>query len=482
MNTRRFSLALVLATLIGGCATNPVTGKKEVMLMSEGQEVSIGQELDQEVRREMGVYEDRELQQYVEQIGLRLASSSHRPNLPWHFTIVDVPAINAFALPGGYIYLTRGILPFLDDEAQLAGVLGHEIGHVTARHAAQAYTRATGAQLGLLLGGIFLPQTRPFGQVAQTGFGLLFLKYSRDDELEADRLGAEYTAKAGWDPSGVPAFLTTLARIDEAADRRGIPNWASTHPQPENRVEQIRATIQQYKTGAQNRFTTDREQYLRRIDGIVFGDNPEEGVVRGNAFLHPELRFAVEFPRGWEINNGKAQVVAKQPGAEIYMLLQLVEQPQGRSIEEIALRSMERSGFRRLEGGATTINGLSAYLGTYQGSVQGMGKVVTRAAHIMHGKNVFVLAGLAQPNVYDRVDSEFSRTIRSFRPLDRSEAADIRPNRIDIYVARPGDTWQSIAERAGGGNVKASTLAIMNNHAITEQPRPGERLKIVVAG
>ena len=189
--------ALTLSALAAACATNPATGQREFSLMSEDKEIQIGQEQDAQVRREMGVYEDNELQQYVNDVGLKLARTSDRPNLPWHFTIVDVPAINAFALPGGYIYITRGILPYLQDEAQMAGVLGHEIGHVNARHSARQYSRSTASQLGLIVGSILAPQTRPFAQLGESGLGLLMLKNSRDDELEADSLGARYAARAG---------------------------------------------------------------------------------------------------------------------------------------------------------------------------------------------------------------------------------------------------------------------------------------------
>src|SRR5947209_6632260 len=178
--------ALVVSFAVGGCATNPATGKRQFSLMTEDQEIATGQQNDVEVRSEMGVYADGALGMYVSDIGARLAQASERPSLPWHFTVVDVPAVNAFALPGGYIYITRGILPFLGDEAQLAGVLGHEVGHVTARHASQQYSRATGAGLGLLLGSIFVPATRPFAQLGESGLGLLMLKYSRDDEAQAD--------------------------------------------------------------------------------------------------------------------------------------------------------------------------------------------------------------------------------------------------------------------------------------------------------
>lgn len=450
--------------------------------MSEAQEIETGRQLDAEVRREMGVYRVDALQRYVDDIGQRLARNSHRSQLQWHFVVVDQPAVNAFALPGGYIYLTRGILPFLDNEAELAGVIGHEIGHVTARHSAAAYSKATGAGVGLALLGIFVPSTRPLEGLAETALSVLFLKHGRDDELQADRLGADYSAKAGWDPAGIAGMLTTLARIDEATgSRKGVPNWLSTHPAPADRVQQVQAAVQQAKATTGRTLAINRAEFLSRIDGIVFGDSPEQGVVRGNDFLHADLRFAVRFPPGWEIQNSQTQVAAKAPKADVYVLLQLVQEPRG-TVEDIAIGGMQNAGFRHIEGGRSEINGLQAYVGTYQGNVQGLGPVAVRAAHIVHERNVFVLAGLAPPNVYRQFEGAIVGTLRSFRPLSRQEAAAIRPNRIDMYTVRPGDTWQSIAARAGEGNIKASTLAVMNHYPVNEQPRPGDRIKIVVAG
>jgi predicted Zn-dependent protease len=472
---------LVLITL-AACATNPATGKREISFMSEAQEIQIGQEMDQQVRQEMGVYDDRELQSYVEDIGLRLARNSHRPKLPWHFTIVDVPAVNAFALPGGYIYITRGILAYLGTEAELAGVLGHEIGHVTARHAAQAYSRATGAQLGLIFAGIFVPQTRPFGQLAEGALGLLFLKYGREDELESDRLGAEYAAKTGWNPRAVPDFLTTLARISEATDRGGVPNWLSTHPMPADRVARVQDVVARLEAAPPGSLATRRDEYLQRIDGLVFGDNPQEGIIRGRQFLHPEMRFALDFPDGWEISNGKTQVVAEEPGGKSVVLVQLVEQPQGASIEAIADRHMRDAGFRQVEGGRRSINGLDAYAGTYEGRMQSLGDVRMRAAHIAHQRFVFMVAGISPRDLYAGAEPSFVSTIASFRALSRNEAVNVRPNRIDFHTVRAGDTWQSIAAREGGANVPAVTLALMNGSAPSQQPAPGTRVKIVVAG
>ena len=473
---------VILALVTTACATNPATGKRQISLMSEEQEIATGQQSDVEVRREMGLYGDRNLQDYVTDVGMKLARVSERPNLPWHFTIVDVPAINAFALPGGYIYITRGIMPFLDSAAQMAGVLGHEIGHVTARHAAEQYSKSTGASLGVLLGSIFAgPAAGSIAELGQSGVGLLLLKYSRDDEAQADGLGVRYLARAGWDPAGIPQMLTTLGRVEEASDNKGVPNWLLTHPAPEDRVQRVQAAVQQAEAGAA-RFTIDREDYLNRINGLAYGDNPDEGVVRGSSFLHRNLRMAVDFPVGWDVTNGQTEVVAKEPGGTSLMILQEIRQPQGRTIDDIALLQMQRAGFRSITGDRTTINGLTAFIGTYDGSFRDLGRVQVRAAHVTLDRKVFLVAGIAPIAAYVKAEPAFSQSITSFRLLSRGDVEGIRANRIDLYTARAGDTWQSIAARQGNGVVKATTLAIMNNHALNEQPRPGERLKIVVSG
>jgi predicted Zn-dependent protease len=468
------------AVAVAACATNPVTGKKEFSLMSEAQEVELGTQMDGEVRRQMGVYDDAELQRYVEGVGMRLARASERPNLPWHFAVVDEPAINAFALPGGYIYLTRGIMPFLDNEAELAGVLGHEIGHVTARHSAQQYTKATTAGIGVTLLSIFVPEARPFQNMTETALGVLFLKHGRDDEIQADQLGVKYTSSTGWNPAGVAGMLRTLARLDEAnGSRKGVPNWLSTHPAPADRVEKVQTLVEQSPGTVGTSGVVDEADFLRRVDGIVFGDSPSEGIVRGNTFLHPVLRLSIGFPQGWEVQNSKTQVVAKAPDRENYMLLQLVPNPAG-SIEQVAQGTMANAGFQQLNGERAKVNGLDAYVGMYRGQMQGLGDVVTLAAHVVHDRNVYLFAGLAPAREFEAVQRTVAQSIRSFRELSRAEAENIRPNRVDVYTVRQGDTWQSIAERTG--TIKPSTLAIMNNYEPNQQPRPGDRVKVVVEG
>jgi predicted Zn-dependent protease len=463
------------------CATNPATGQRQLSFVSEEREIAMGQENDAQIRKEMGSYEGRELQEYVTSVGMKLAVNSERPNLPWHFTVVDVPAINAFALPGGYIYITRGILPYLDDESQLAGVLGHEIGHVTARHSVNQQSKSTLAQIGLIGAAIAAPGGQQLAQAGGVGLGALFLKYGRDDEAQADQLGVRYASRAGWDPAGIPRMLTTLGRIEEASDSKGVPNWLATHPPADDRVQRVQAAVREAEGGAQTtKFTTDHDGYLKRLDGIVWGDNPDQGIVRGSSFLHKGLRFAFDFPGGWTVENGQKEVVAKQPGGRSVMLLEPVPRPQGRTIDDIAIISMQNAGFRQIDGAPTTVNGVAGYLGTYVGALQSLGRVQARVLHLRHDRDVYLIAGLAPVEDYPKVVGEFSKSLQSFRGLSPGDAESIRPNRVSLYTARSGDTWQGIAERQSKGIIKATTLAIMNGHPVNDQPQPGERLKIVV--
>jgi predicted Zn-dependent protease len=480
-------LAALAVSVAAACATNPVTGKKQMTLLSEAEELAIGQQQDQEIRREMGVYDDPELQRYVDDIGQQLARRSHRPSLPWSFTIVDSPAINAFALPGGYIYLTRGIMAYLDDESELAGVLGHEIAHVTARHAAQAYTRQAQAGIGLAILGIFVPSAQPFTDLGAAGLSVLFLRHGREAELEADRLGVEYGSSAGYDPSGVPRFLATLARVS-AMSERGVPNWLSTHPDPGARVTRAEPLVARF--AAADATAVNRDQYLQRIHGLVFGDSPKDGIVRGNQFLHPLLRIGVTFPDGWELTNTPDAVMAQEPGTRHFMVLQEVEAAlrgsygnQSRQrVADIAVAKMRQAGYSVVDGTTTTINGHDAHVGVYRGKAKDVGEVVMRAAHILIGRQLYVVAGFTPKDEFDRVDPHIQASLQTFRQLSQQEASNIRPNKIDFYVVRQGDSWQSIAVRQGKGFVNAATLAIMNDREVNVQPQPGDRIKIVVEG
>ena len=340
----KLARTLVLVLVACSCATNPATGRRQVILMSEAEEVQLGKQSDAEVRKQMGIYNDAELQQYVRGVGDRLARAAHRPALPWSFAVVDEPAVNAFALPGGYIYLTRGIMPFLRDEAELAAVMGHEIGHVDARHQAAAYSRQTLAGGGLAVLGVLVPETQPLQGVAQVAFGLMFLKHGREDELEADRLGVGYTAASGWDPRGMTGLLGTLARLDEASgSRRGVPNWALTHPPAADRVVKVDEAVTTSRTSASA--STNKSAFERVLDGMVFGDSREKGIVRGSDFLHPVLGFSVRFPPGWEIVNTDEQVSAREnEESNVAVVLQLATA--GGNVQQAAQTGMAKAGFR----------------------------------------------------------------------------------------------------------------------------------------
>ena len=487
---RRFLPVAVAAALVpaafaaSSCATNPVTGARELNFMSEAQEIRLGEQSDPEIQAEMGLYPDQGLQEYVSGVGMRLAKASERPDLPWHFAVVDVPAVNAFALPGGYVYVTRGILAHLDNEAELAGVLGHEIGHVTARHSARAYTRSATASIGVAITSIFVPKARPFMGAVQAGLNLALLKYDRDQELQSDHLGAGYVAKVGWAPAGMSGVLETLGRIGEASDSRGVPNWLSTHPQPADRVTKVAETVETLEAARPaSAWIVNRDPYWQHLNGLIYGDNPREGFMRGREFLHPDMRFKLRFPEGWKVQNGKQQVAAAPPNSSGMMLvLQAVPNASGSPLEELAVASMSKSGFALVNGESTQLNrGLAAYHGIYDGQTDNGGVVRVEAAHISHGGRVFLLAGLANQAMFRQAQPYFVDTIKSFAPASEAEVGHVTPHRLGFATVRSGDTWQSIAER-GGGVIPASDLAVVNGFAPDSQPPVGKRIKIVTSG
>jgi predicted Zn-dependent protease len=322
---RRGAAAGLMAALlvVAACSTNPATGKRQLAMISEEQEIAMGREADQQIQQQLGLYPDQELQSYVNGLGQKLAAQSERPNLPWTFRVVDDPVVNAFALPGGFIYVTRGLLSHLTSEAELVSVLGHEIGHVTGRHSVEQMSKAQLAQVGLLAGMILQPElAQTYGDLASTGLQLMFLKYGRDDEREADSLGLRYLNQQAYDPREMSEVFRTLARVSSQQQQGRIPNWLSTHPTPEDRIQRINAQVAEIGGDFSNR-TIARERYLKTIDGVVFGTNPREGYFRGNTFIHPELGFQVTFPQGWQAVNQKQAVGALSPNQDAQVVLTL---------------------------------------------------------------------------------------------------------------------------------------------------------------
>src|SRR6267154_1262989 len=285
-----FVRAAAASAILFGCVRNPATGKLQLDLLSESQEVEMGKQAAQQVEQTMGTVKDPKLEAYVTRLGQSLAKQTTRPNLPWQFHVVEDASVNAFALPGGPIFVTRGILGTLNSEAELAGVMGHECGHVAARHSATQMSKAQVAQIGLGLGSILSPTVASVGQVAGAGLQVMFLKFSRDDESQADKLGLAYMANDGYDARQMLGVFKTLGRVSKLAGGGKLPQWLETHPDPENRLSATEQRLKEIKhdfAGAK----VGREEYLQLVDGLVYGEDPRQGFFKGQLFVHPELKF-----------------------------------------------------------------------------------------------------------------------------------------------------------------------------------------------
>lgn len=479
--TARVWLAAAVSSiaLITACVTNPATGGRTFNILSEDREIALGKQSDAQIRQEMGVYDDPEWQAYVSRVGQAMAKQSHRPSLPWTFTVLDASAINAFALPGGYLYVTRGILPFLGNEAELANVLGHEIAHVTALHGANAYSEQVVLGTSFGIASLFAgPRERAVLEAANLATGLLFLKHGRDAELEADSFGVQYAAQGGWNPSGMAGMLSTLGRLSDAdGQSRGVPNFLSTHPLPADRIEHVRDVAEKARTASSTRVNED--DFARRLDGLVFGDSREQGIVRGRDFLHPIMRIALTFPQGWTVSNGSTAVNAVPPqGQGIGMVLDVID-AQGRTPAQAGRAAMEDAGFSLQSGDAISINGLNGWAGVFAGD-DGQNTYGVRAAFLAHAGRVYRIAGIAPAASYASAEPTFAAVIRSFRGMSQAEADAIQPARIDFYTARQGDTWESLAKSLGRGAVSANALAIMNGSSPSTPPAVGTRLRVVI--
>jgi predicted Zn-dependent protease len=413
--------------------------------------------------------------------GSKLAAVSHRPKLEWHYTAVDSPVINAFALPGGYVYFTRGILAYLNTEAELAGVMGHEIAHITARHSVSQISRAQIAQIGVGAASILSPTVGRFGDIAGSGLGLWFLKFSRDDERQADQVGIEYAARAGYDPREVSNFFDVLRRLSETSDRETIPGWLSTHPDPGERVAATRNAAQQWITQLAldpERMTVNRDGHLRNIDGIVWGNNPREGFVEEGRFYHPELQFQISFPSGWKVENTRSAVYALGPNDAAQMQLKLAAVPQGTTAEAYA-RQLAAKGLTPESGGNTTINGNRAFVGLYTLRDESGSAITVLAAFIEYRQQLYEILG---PMADGRYRPAIEASMRSFERLTNSRILGMQPDRLRIYVARQGDTLQALADRYANPRVKVDDLSILNRLAGSQSLQPGRLIKVVEKG
>jgi predicted Zn-dependent protease len=465
----------------GACARNPVTGGRQLALISESQEIAIGQESHPEVLAEFGIVEDQVLQSYFSQIGQNIAKVSHRPDLKWQFTVLDSPVVNAFAVPGGYIYLTRGILAHMNNEAELAAVLGHEIGHVTARHSVTQLSQQQLLGIGLGVGSIFSSTFRQLSSLAETGLGIMMLKYSRDHERQADQIGIQYMTQAGYDPSEMSRFFQLFVGMREEQGQ-AIPNWLSSHPAPPDRIEATAAAAQKIKQENPGRqYKVNAETLISRIDGLVYGDNPREGFEENGHFYHPDMRFQLDFPQGWKMQNTKSAVAFMEPGGNAMLQLTLVPPQAGATPEAVGRSMAGQEGIRFIQGGSLQINGNPAFMGRYQIQAES-GLVEATAAFISYGNNTYQLLGMSAPSTYASFAHGFDSSIRSFQQLSDARILAVQPDRVRIYRAQRGETLNGIMRSQSQRPTAANDISLLNRLSPDQMLNAGAPVKLIRSG
>jgi predicted Zn-dependent protease len=482
---RAFSL-LLSALLFYRCTTDivPATGEKRYLGFTWQQETEIGKQVSKQVAALFGLYRDPKMERYVMDVGNRVLATSHlrRPgtgeqfrNTPVTFGVLDSPIINAMALPGGYIYVTRGMLAHLNNEDQLATVLAHEIGHVAARHAArQAWQQQIGQ--GLLLGGALLSQGLglPAQDILNLGgmaAQLIFLRYSREDELEADKLGAEYSSAAGYEAREVIAFFQTLSRIQEK-EGQGMPSFLATHPDPGARIQRIREL-----TGAQPRDKRPLAdtRYLNAIESLVLGEDPRQGFVEGNVFYHPELRFRFPVPRGFKVINQPAQVVMVENQNRAVLGFTSTGE---RSLEAAAAKFLNQPGLRVIERRPTRSNGFAAFTAVADAQKQNGQVVRIMVYFIEYRGSVYHFVGYTAPQAFDVFRSVFLQTMQGFGETQDPRILNRQPVRLGLQPVSRSAPFRELIPRSLPAPFTAEELVILNQVELNQEIGPGRMLKI----
>ncbi|HEU4681301.1 MAG TPA: M48 family metalloprotease [Gemmatimonadales bacterium] len=460
-----------------GCARNPVTGKSELSLVSESQEIQMGQQAAKEVAQSIGFYDNAKVQSYESDIGNRMAAESERPNLPWEFHVVDDAAVNAFAIPGGFIYVTRGLMSSINTEAELASVLGHEIGHVTHRHSVQQISKAQLAQLGLGIGSILSSDIAKFGQLAGAGLSLLFLKYGRDAENQADQSGLRYAYQQNYDVREMPKVFMTLSRISQAGGGGGkLPEWLSTHPDPESRIKRTEKMLD--TLSMRPNAIVDREDYLRHVQGMSFGEDPRQGYFEGSRFYHPKMRFQLKYPDQWKKQNMPQAVVAVSPNEDAIIQLGLAGDA---SPQQAARQFLSQQGVQGGNASTASINGLPAASSYFRAETE-QGQIEGIVSFISHGGQTFGLMGYTPAGKLGNYDREFDNTIRSFSELRDRSKMNVEPARVEVVkVPRQMTLEQFNAQYPS--SIPIEQLAIINELEGPSSAIPaGHMVKRIVGG
>ncbi len=440
----RLLLISIVILLVPSCAVNPVTGKKQLMLMTEAQEISLGAQYDPTVISTFGLYQNDNLMALITEKGNEIRKISHRPNLEFHYRILDSPVINAFAVPGGYIYITRGILAHINNEAELMGIIGHEMGHVTARHTASQQSKQQLGQI-LLIGGMIASEDfRKFADYASQGMQLLFLKFSRDNEREADKLGVEYSTKIGYDAHKMADFFNVLNKMSIASDNAGIPTFMSTHPDPGDRYNAVNTEASEWQDSVKMApWKVNEDQFLRMIDGLVYGEDPRQGFVEGNIFYHPEMKFKYPVPAGWQLQNSPLQVQMAPQDGKAVILFSLAKQS---SLEEASKQTLQDLGLTVLTSKSVSVNGMPA-IGIVSQQVSqnqqtGAQQILKVLSYFIRYNNaVYVFHGIANDVDFEANLRSFEATMANFDRLTDPSKLNVKPKRIKIQQVKRSGTF-----------------------------------------
>ncbi len=484
---------MVVALIVSSCVVqqNPVTGRQRAYAWSWDQEIQLGREADQQIQMQYGVYGDDALIAYIDSLGQAVLQESHmrRADTPerfrdteFTFRVLDSPIVNAFALPGGYIYVTRGLLAHLNNEAQLVVVLGHEIGHVAARHASARAVTQQFTQIGLLVGGVaageFLGRTA--GEMVlglgSTAAQFLFLSYSRDNERESDGLGVEYAVRLGYDGAEGAEFFRSLARITEQAGV-SIPSWQSTHPDPGEREKNIPELDRTWRDrlGVEER-RHDQEQFFSAIDGAVLGEDPRQGFVEDQTFYHPDMAFRFNIPSSFRTRNEPAQVLMQSREQDAVMLFTFAR---GASTASEAGRNFTgQSGVTAVEEEAVRIHGRPAYRVIADSRTQDGQEIRILGHFIEHQDNVFAFLGYTTRDRFSGYRSEFQNAQRSFDDLTDEAKLNVRPDVIRIKEATRTTAFRDFIPDELPRGMTREDLAILNQVGLDDTIEQGTLLKL----
>ena len=475
-------LCLGIILMLPSCAINPVTGKRQLMTMSEEEEIKLGSDYDPQVMATFGEYSNEPLLAFIEEKGNEMGLISHRPGLTYHFRVLDSPVINAFAVPGGYIYLTRGILAQFNNEAELMGVLGHEMGHITARHTASQLSKQQFSQLLLIGGMIVSEEFRKYGQYAMAGMQLLFLSFSRENEREADQLGVEYASKIGYDAHKMADFYQVLKKMNLASDHSGVPTFMSTHPDPGDRYNAVLQDATRWQGILDfESWKVNKTSYLQLIDGLVYGEDPRQGYVEGNMFYHPNLQFHFPVPSEWELVNSPVQVSMSPPDGKALMIFTISQE---KTLEDAANVTLQQLELNLLKSNRTTVNGMQAIsmLSNQTSTDQSTGQqqtIMVLSCFIDHNNTYFVFHGVSEEADFDYYSRVFEPTMMNFDKLTEPSKLNIQPKKIRIREVKQTGTLADALRALDVPQEQMEGFAFLNNMELTDQVAAGSLIKIV---